>query len=194
MKELSNIGLGNATTALATLIGKPINMEIPNVETMAVENVQYMFGDPEQIAIGISMPFEGDVTGHSAFLFPWESAQTLWTQLIGSCPSHPGELDELAASAMIEVGNIVSSTFLNAISDMTNLKMHATPPVVSLDLMACITSTLICQAEIGDSMALAIETRLYGLEDCDLTGFFLCIPTVDGLKQIFTNLGITEAA
>lgn len=194
VREMANIGLGHATTALATVTGKAFNMEIPNVETVAFENIPMMLGDPMATAVGISMPIEGEVDGFTAFIFPWESAQELWLALLGTVPESPGEIDELTASAMLEIGNIVSSSFLNAISDMANVTMHATPPSVSVDFMASIAATVVNEAEMSESVALALETRLYGLEDCDITGFFLCIPSVEGLNKLFTNLGISEAA
>lgn len=194
VKEMANIGLGHATTALAGVTGKAFNMEIPNVETVAFENIPFMLGDPASTAVGICMPIDGDVRGHTAFIFPWASAQELWGSLIGYRPEDPSEVDELAASAMLEVGNIVSSSFLNAISDMANLKLHATPPLVSIDFVASIAATIVNEAEMSDAVALAVETRLFGLEDCDITGYFLCIPSMEGLNRLFRGLGIEEAA
>lgn len=194
VREMANIGLGHATTALATVTGKAFNMEIPNVETVAFERVPMMMGDPMAVTVGISMPFEGQVDGHTAFLFPWESAQLLWRSLLGTAPETPDDIDELSASAMLEIGNIVSSAFLNAISDMSQLSMHATPPMVSVDFMASIAGTIVNEAETSDAVALALETRLFGLDGCDITGFFLCIPSQQGLDSLFTGLGIRGAA
>lgn len=194
IREMANIGLGHATTALASVTGKSFNMEIPNVETVAIENIPMLIGDPMETTVGILMPIDGDVTGQTAFLFPWKSAQLLWETLIGYSPDEPDKVDDLACSAMLEIGNIVSSSFLNAIADMASLKMHATPPLVSIDFCASIVASIVTEAEMEDSVALALETRLYGLEGCDITGFFLCAPTMDGLNTLFERLGIAEAA
>ncbi|MFM9872903.1 MAG: chemotaxis protein CheC [Fimbriimonadaceae bacterium] len=194
IREMANIGLGHATTALATVTGKAFNMEIPNVETVALERVPLMFGNPEELAVGICMPIDGDINGHTAFLLPWPSAQQLWKLLIGYAPETPDQLDELSASAMLEIGNIVSSSFLNAISDMSGLRLHATPPMVSVDIVYSIASSIVAEAEMDDAVALALETRLYGLDDLDTTGYFLCVPTMDGLNKLFHALGIPEAA
>ena len=194
IREMANIGLGHATTALATVSGKSFNMEIPNVETVTLEQVPLMMGDPEAVAIGICMPIDGDISGHTAFLFPWESAQRLWRMLIGTAPVSPDQIDELSASAMLEIGNILSSSFLNAISDLSGLKLHATPPLVSVDLVYTIASTIVAEAELNEAVALAIETRLYETDDESTTGYFLCVPTLNGLKQLFNALGIAEAA
>lgn len=194
VREMANIGLGHATTALAEVTGKPFNMEIPKVETVSIEQVPMMIGNPEEVTVGICMPFEGDIQGHTAFLFPWASAQELWNMLIGTAPETPADIDPLAASVMLEIGNIVSSSFLNAISDMSGQKMHATPPMVSVDIAYTIAATIVAEAELGDAIALALETRLYGIDDAQTTGYFLCVPTVSGLQRLFSALGIPEAA
>lgn len=194
IKEIANIGLGHATTALATVTGRPFNIEIPNVETVAIENVPMMVGEPDGVTVGICMPFEGDVNGTTAFLFPWASAQDLWEMLLGVAPPDLGAVDDLAASAMLEVGNIVSSSFLNAISDMTALQMHATPPMVSIDTAYAIASSVVAEADQQDVMGLAIETKIFGTANTSTTGYFLCVPTLDGIQKLFSALGIAEAA
>ena len=194
VREMANIGLGHATTALAQVTGKSFNMEIPNVETVAFENVPLMLGNPMDTAVGIIMPIGGDVDGFTAFVFPWDSAVELWKALLGTSPEDPSQVDELAQSAMLEIGNIVSSSFLNAISDLADTKIHATPPGVSIDFVASIAASVVNEAEMAETVALALETRLYGLDDCDITGFFLCIPSAEGLQTLFEKLGIAEAA
>ncbi len=194
VREMANIGLGHATTALSEVTGQSFNMAIPWVETVSIETVPMLVGDPEDLAVGISMPFEGDATGHTAFLFPWNSATDLWKMLLGTAPGSPGEIDELYASAMLEVGNIVNSGFLNAISDMTNLKLHATPPMVSVDIIYSIASSIIAEAEQEDAIGLAIKTELFREPAGSTTGYFLCVPTKDSLDRMFSALGIAEAA
>ena len=105
----------------------------------------------------------------------------------------PEVIDELHASVMLEIGNILNSSFLNAISDMTQLKMHATPPVVSVDMAISVVSSIVCTAEEHESIALAVETSIYD-EDSEVKGYFLCIPTIETLKRLFERLGIAEAA
>jgi chemotaxis protein CheC len=194
VREMANIGLGHATTALANVTGRPFNMDVPNVETVAIENVPLMVGDPETTTVGIWLPFEGEAVGHTAFLLPWESAQAMWTMLLGFAPQSPSEIDELAASAMLEVGNIIAGSFLNAISDMTGLRMLATPPRVSVDMAYSIAAQVVTEAEMEDVVALAMETRIHSMDESSINGFFLCIPTRSGLNLLFNRLGISEAA
>ncbi len=194
VRELANIGLGHATTSLSELLGRPFNMQVPNVETVGLSRVSELMGDPLDLAVGIYMPISGDITGHLVFLFPWGSAQSLWKSLVGSSPDSPSDVDDLFASAALEIGNIINSSFLNAIADMTGLALHATPPLVSIDLGATIVSSVVAEAELEEVVALSIETEIFDTTDTVTHGYFLCVPTLGGLKLIFSRLGIPEAA
>jgi len=194
VRELANIGLGNAMTALSGLTGRYFNMAIPNVDVVNLDHVPDMLGDPFGVAVGIYMPIEGDISGHMAFLFPWESAKELWNVLLGWSPTTPEEVDELCSSAVLEVGNIINSSFLNAISDMTGLKLHATPPMVSIDLSASIASSIVAEAQMSEVVALSIETEVIETGSNLIHGYFLCIPSLEGLRLLFAKLGIAEAA
>lgn len=191
--EMANIGLGHATTALSDLTGHSFNMSIPSIDSVPVTTIATLVGGAETVCVGVFMPIEGDVEGHIAFLFPWASAQRIWTLLIGSAPESVGVVGELEASAMLEVGNILNSSFLNALSDMTGLALHATPPLVSVEMASAIAESIVAEAEQRDVLALAIETAIF--DEAESTrGYFLCIPTLDGLRLLFERLGIAEAA
>lgn len=192
--ELSNIGLGHAVTSLSEMTGRSFSMSVPSVTTVGLEAIPDLVGDPDALTVSIYMAVEGDVTGHLAFLFPWDSAQSLWRMVLGASPETIDDVDPLAASAILEIGNIINSSFLNAISDMCDLKLHATPPLVSVDSCAAIVGTITAEAEMADALALSVETAIFEHDNKETRGYFLCIPTLEGLNLIFQRLGIQEAA
>lgn len=192
--EMANIGLGHATTALAELTGHVFHMTIPNLDAVPVATISEIIGGPEELCMGVYMPFEGDADGHLAFLFPWASAQRLWRLLLREAPASPDDLQEIHASAMLEIGNILNSSFLNAIGDMTNMILHATPPLVSVEMAAAIAETIVAEAEMNEAIALAVETSIFEDEAGGANGTFLCIPSRVGLRRLFAALGIQEAA
>lgn len=193
VKEMSNIGLGHAATALSDMTGRSFNMSVPNIESVPVAQLSELMGGPESTALAVYMPFEGDVFGYIAFLFPWQSAANLWEMLLGTAPDDPSLVGDMEASAMLEVGNIINSNFLNAISDMTDLKMHATPPAFAVEMTQAILSAIVSEAEEHDAVALAVETQIFD-ESSSTSGYFLCIPSTEGLQLMFSKLGISEAA
>lgn len=193
IKELANIGLGHATTAIAELTGKPFNMSVPRAEQVGLEQIPLIIGGREEQTVGIYMAVEGDITGHIAFMFPWSSAVRFWQMLLGYAPRSVDEIGELEASVMLEIGNIVNSSFLNAIADMTDCTLASTPPMVSIEMAAAILQTIVIEATSTEHCALSIETRIVD-ENEGAEGYFVYIPSERGLADFFTRLGLGEAA
>ncbi|MBL8048748.1 MAG: chemotaxis protein CheC [Chthonomonas sp.] len=191
--EICNIGLGHALTALSTMTGRSFNMEIPKVDAVPAATISQMLGGPDEIVVSVLMPFEGDVDGQMAFLFPWESAQQLWAMLLGAAPADYAAVDDMHMSATREVGNIINSSFLNALADMTGLRMHATPPSFALDMAISVAGSIVVEAEAREAVALAVETAIFDSEHTT-KGYFVLIPTVATLRTMFERLGIAEAA
>jgi chemotaxis protein CheC len=193
VREIANIGLGHATTAIANMTGKGFNMSVPDAESLSLEEIPYRLGGVEQLSAGIYMPVVGDASGYIACLMPWESAQALWRCLIGAAPEDITGVGELEASVLMEVGNIINGSFLTAISDMTSLMLEATPPQLSVDMSAAILSSIVLEASIEDHIALAVRTVIAS-DAGDIAGFFLFIPTYEALQLVFSRLGLSEAA
>ena len=194
VNEMANIGLGHAMTALSDLTGHSFNMTVPSVEAISLENVTKLLGDSDEVVVCIYMAFGGDVRGHLAFILPWESAQRLWEMLLGKAPKDISEIDELAASAMLETGNIINSSFMDAIAEMTDLRIHATPPLVSVDSCCSIVSSIVVEADLGDSFALAIKTKIFETKCESTEGYFLCIPEKASIELFFEQLKVRTSA
>lgn len=191
--EIANIGLGHAMTALSEMTGHAFNMSVPSVDSVPTSTISELVGGPEMPCVGTTMAIAGDVTGFVAFVFDWSSACSLWRMLLGVAPASIEETSELEASAMLEVGNILNSSFLNAISELTGLAMHATPPSVGIEMASALTSQIILEAEMCESVALTLETSIFDA-DAETKGFFLFIPSREGIDQVFNRLGLGEAA
>lgn len=192
VRELANIGLGHATTALSDMTGRSFNMSVPSAQAVALTSLPALLGD-ESLCAGIYMPVDGDIDGIMAFMFPWSSAQSLWTMLLGSAPDTVESVSELEASALIEIGNIINGSFLNAIADMTGFTLHATPPALAVDMSYVILESIVAEASLTEHVALSIENEIFDSEK-KASGVFLYIPTMGGLQALFGALGIPEAA
>ena len=190
VREMANIGLGHATTALAGLTGQPIDMSVPDAESVPIEELPLLLGS-EALCVGIYMAIAGDIDGHVAFVLPWTGAQALWTMLLGAAPGEPEEVDALHASVLCEVGNIIDGGFLTAISDMTNLDLQATPPQLCADMGVAVIGAIVCEAACADTAALAVRTTI-STAGADLAGTFLFVPTMGGLRKLFRALGLPE--
>ncbi len=128
LREIGNIGAGNATTAIATLLDKKLNMEVPNVKLMAVQDLNTAIGSEEEEIVGIYLGVQNDIEGSLMFLLKMDDAHILVNHLLGRAAEYKEPFDEMDLSAMMEIGNIIAGSYLSALSAMTNLNISPTVP------------------------------------------------------------------
>ncbi len=187
LKEVGNIGAGNAMTALATMVNHPVNMSIPHVGIVSLSEFALMTGGPESLAVGIYMPVDGDAPGHVAFLLSDISACRLADQILGQALGTTSVLGEMECSVMMEVGNILASSYLVAIGEMTGLNLLSSPPAIAVDYTAAILSTIATAFASLEDQALTIVTHI-GEELGSIEGFFIYIPEPGSLAIILKAL------
>lgn len=187
LKELANIGVGNAVTSLSQMLGEEkINMEVPIATLLPLQDLPDSLGGAELPVAGIYIEAQGDVRLTILFALPLKSASNLVTSLI---PGATGELDDMGISALMEVGNILTSSYLNAISFMTNLKLMPTPPEIAVDMAGAIISTVIAESRVIDDEVVLLKTRL-NTADSQIEGNILILPDYGALDLIFSLLGV----
>ncbi|CAM5185701.1 hypothetical protein UACE39S_01525 [Ureibacillus acetophenoni] len=142
LKEIGNIGAAHAATSLSGLLGKKIDMRVPNVEMVSFTDMMELAGSSEKVVVGIYLRIEGDVEGSMFFVLPIEQANRFIRRLI-----HDEQFDfsnnpvsEIGLSAMQELGNILSGSYLSALSDFTGLKIYPSVPGLSVDMFGAIVS------------------------------------------------------
>ena len=187
LKELGNIGAGNATTALAQMLQCKVDMSVPKVGLLEFREVGAAMGGEEQIMAGIYLGVEGDITGSIMFLLEKESARFLVSKLMGM-EMEGDDFSEMEFSALKEVGNIITGAYLNSLSSLTNLKIFPTIPDVTVDMAGAIMSVPAIQfGAIGDRMLL-IQTQFF--DEVAIDGYFILIPDMDSYAKILSALGM----
>ena len=188
LKEIGNIGAGNATTALAQMLQCKVDMKVPQVKLLDFNEVGAMMGGEEQIMAGIYLCVEGDITGSIMFLLKKDAAKHLVAKLMGM--ELPGEdLDEIGTSALKEIGNIITGAYLNSLSSLTNLKIFPSVPDLTIDMAGAILSVPAIEfGTLGDKILL-IQTQF--TDDCELDGYFILVPDLESYGKILGALGIS---
>ena len=187
LKELGNIGAGNATTALAQMLGGKLDMSVPQVRLLEFKEVGDLMGGADQIMAGIYLGVEGDITGSMMFLLGMESAKHLVAKLMMQEPN--GDMfSEMELSALREVGNIITGSYLNSLSALTNLKMIPTVPAVAVDMAGAILSVPAIQFGLMGDNILLIETQFN--DETQMNGYFILLPDLDSYSKILSSLGI----
>ncbi|MBR6390371.1 MAG: chemotaxis protein CheC [Lachnospiraceae bacterium] len=191
LKEIGNIGAGNATTALAQMLGTKVDMSVPQVSLLDFKDVGAIVGGEELIMVGILLGVEGDITGSIMFMIEKEGARHLTNKLMmGMGASEPGEdFNEMELSALREVGNIITGAYLNALSGLTNLCIYPSTPDLTVDMAGAILSVPAIQFGIQGDQILLIKNNFF--DEVELDGFFILLPDVESYGTILKALGIS---
>ncbi|MCH5254327.1 MAG: chemotaxis protein CheC [Lachnospiraceae bacterium] len=187
LREIGNIGAGNATTALAQLLQCKVDMSVPQVNLLEFKEIGEAMGGEEQIMAGIYLGVEGDITGSIMFLLEKESARYLVSKLMGM-ELQGDDFSEMEFSALKEVGNIITGAYLNSLSSLTNLVIYPSIPDITVDMAGAILSVPAIEfGALGDRILL-IQTQFFDDEAID--GYFILIPDLDSYGKILTALGM----
>lgn len=189
LQEISNIGLGNAATALAELLNGKVNIAVPKAVFLNTEELFTLAGGPEEVVACVYLGVEGDVPGTILFIFKEQCAYRLVDMLMGREPGTSAGLDAMGESAVMEIGNVLTGSFINAIGSMTGLRMVTTVPMFAFDMLGAILSTSLVASGYWDDQILLIET-LFFQENFQIKGHFFLLPQTGALNRIFEALGM----
>lgn len=189
LREIGNIGAGNATTAIAGMIDTKINMLVPQVKLLEVSKLSSAICPEEETIVGIFLEVQTDISGSMMFLMKMDGAHYLLNKLLMRPKDYNEPFDEMDLSAMKEIGNIIAGSYLNALSSMTGLTITPSIPYIAVDMAAAILSVPAIQfGQYGDN-TLFIETE-FG-DEVMIGGYFILMPEEDSYAKILRSLGIS---
>ncbi|MGI5985123.1 MAG: chemotaxis protein CheC [Clostridiales bacterium] len=189
LREIGNIGSGNAATALSSMLERAVNIAVPKIRVLDYNSVCEQLGGPEKLLVGILFSMSGDVTGMMMFLLHKEFAHMVLNSLVGSEFDGYSELDEMDKSTIQEVGNIMAGSYVNAMAAMTGLTIDISVPTMNVDMAGALLSVpAIYYANISDRIILIEDEFDHDREGA--SSHILLIPEVDGLMKIMDSLGL----
>jgi len=188
LKEIGNIGSGNAATSLSNMISKKVDMQVPNVEVIDTQKVVEMFSDQEEITVGVYINFTGDIQGTILTLLDKESAGKLIKALIGQEPEN-FMYNDMERSVVQELGNIMTSGYVNAISMFSSLFINISIPSVCIDMVSSILSVPAVEYGIDSDKLILIENKL-DIEGENVNCYFFFMPDLDSFEKLFVQLGV----
>lgn len=196
LKEIGNIGAAHAATSLSTLLNKKIDMKVPKVEMVSFDDMMDLAGGPESVVAGIYLRLAGDISGSMFFILPVEQANRFICKLIQdeNFDFQTEGFSEIGASAMQELGNILSGSYLSALSDFTKLKIYPTVPSLSIDMVGAIISFGLVEVSHYSDYVIVIDTSINEEEvinDESVKGHFFLLPDPDSFEIIFQALGVS---
>ncbi len=188
LKEIANIGAGNATTALSKMLSTKVDMKVPCIQFMEFKELAEGIGGAENIVVGILLTLDTGIDGMMMFVLESDSAEAIVNLLMGKSGKLE-EFSEMDLSALQEIGNIIAGSYLSAISAFTNMTITASVPYLSIDMAGAILSVPAIEFSKISDKALLIETE-FGDKDTIINGYFILIPTLDAFATIFSALGL----
>ena len=187
LKEIGNIGAGNATTALASMLQCRIDMAVPEVKLIEVDELAASLGGKERVMTAIFLEVEGDITGDIIFLLEKGSASFLVSKLMGM-EVNAESFSEMELSCIKEISNIIAGSYLNSLSTLTNLKIYPSVPHLQMDMVDSLLHSPMSGAKENEQI-LFIQTEF--TDDIQLGGYFVMMPDTESYGKILGALGIT---
>jgi len=191
LREMGNIGMGHAATALSQMLGETLFIRVPRVTVTDVAAIPELLGGSERLVAGVVLQMLGDARGLVLMVFPEESALQLLEKVVSRAPSR-AILDEMEQSAIKEIGNILASAYLSALGSLLNKTLIPSTPHFAYDMAgAVVDAVLIDLIQRGDQ-AVMLEAEVYGREAAQggLAGHFFLIPDRDSLQVLFEAIGV----
>lgn len=194
LREIGNIGQGNAASALSQMLSTEIDISVPTVKLLDIsETVEYM-GGPENIVLGMLVGLKGDIQGMMLYILQKGFASSMLQAVFGKGIEDFSELGEMEMSFIHEIGNILSGSYVNAISSLTGLMIDISVPTISVDMAGAILSVPAIEfAQIGSKVLFIDDNFIFGGEAgsaSKVKSNMILVPELSSLETLFTRLGV----
>ena len=184
LRELANVGSGNASTALSGMLGRSVDISVPKAQALPFAEAVEAAGPAEQEITAIVLGIVGEMHGTVLLLVPPADADAM-CRMLGVEPD-----DEFALSALGEIGNIVGTSYINALASMTGMDIEPTPPSTTTDMLGALVASVLAGAAATGDVALVLDSNLVVEgEDCSVS--FLLVPDQGGVEVLLSRLGLS---
>ncbi|MDD4572532.1 MAG: chemotaxis protein CheC [Clostridia bacterium] len=190
LREIGNIGSGNAATSLSQMLNKKVNMLVPKVRILNVNDVINALGGPENPQVAILMKLNGDINGIMMFLIEQDFVASLLEALLGGKKVECTNLSELENSAISEIGNIMMSAYSNAIATLSSLNIRPSVPAVTIDMVGALLTVPVIEIGLVSDEIIFIENDFLGFQQETISANMLLVPDIDSLNKLMKSLGI----
>jgi len=188
LREIGNIGSAHAATALSTLLQQRIDMTVPKVWAIPFEQIAAIIGQVDTPQATIYVKVEGEAPGKAVFYFPVESAENLVKVLLGSKDEIDLYSDEMAQSALKEVGNILVSSFIMALTQLSGIPLQPSVPALAVDMIGASLDAIFLEEGSLEDTVLFIDTQLIGTPKIE--GKLIFLPDEGSLDKLLGAMGL----
>ncbi|MFC1949480.1 chemotaxis protein CheC [Chloroflexota bacterium] len=197
IREMMNIGAGNAVTALQQMLQCPVDLIIPKVHILPTAMVSTVLENPASLVACVRMGMVGDIGGAIFFVVPEESRETLISivgkALLGLSKLPWQKSEEVELSVVVEIGNILSGVYLTAIHDFCGLNIYHTVPVLAIDMIQPLLDEALIKTSKQIHTAVLVENEIL-IEEHHIRTLLLIVPSAESVKPMIDALGQAKKA
>ena len=192
LREIGSMGTGSAATALSSMIGRRVRIEMPEVRIMGYNEAIDWIGGPEIITAGVLARMEGEINGIILCIEQTAFVEQVLACVLGRSFHSFDELEEMDISALREVGNIMISAYTNAMSGLTNMKIRPSVPAFAVDMQGAIMAVPMAEFGGQSDYIMAIGTNFIFGDDRTVPCRLLMSPDVRSLNFLLRKLGVLD--
>jgi chemotaxis protein CheC len=183
IQEIANIGTGNAATALSQLVGASVDIDPPIAEFVSLQDAAERLGPVETPVVAVLTPVVGDAPANILLAVPFDAAAAL-CGMLGTEP-----LSDMGRSALQEVGNILTASYLTAMASFTGLSVEPAPPLLAVDMLGAVVDGVFAMAAADTDSVLFLKTGIR-IADAYCDFGFLFVPEQDSVAALLGALGL----
>lgn len=189
LKEIGNIGAGNAATSLSQMLNREVDMATPVVRILDISEADRALGGPETPVTAILVKLNGDVSGIMMFVIEQEFTQMLLETLLGETWAADKKFSDMEYSALSEIGNIMIGSYAASIAALSGLEIKISVPAVTADMAGALLT--VPAAEMG-----SVSDKIIFIEDDFLSASrtisanMMLVPDIASLNKLMNSLGI----
>ena len=189
MKEISSIGTSHAATSLSKLLQKEVRISIPEVNVLGYEQTVNKIGDIEELVAATLVQMSNEVEGLMLFIFKLDLANVVLEKLIGRTYESFQDLDELAYSALEEIGNIIICSYVNAFTQLVGVEIDLSVPSSTLNMLGGILTVPIAEYGYETDKLMYINAEFI-IDGRKLSDGLLMLQDIPSLNSILEKLGV----
>ncbi len=187
LREIGNVGMGNAATALSKMISKKVDINLPSTEFVGITNFPEVAGGRETVVDCLFVPLTGDISGNALFFFSHDSALRLIDIMMGKEPGSTKELSEMDMSSFTEMANIVAGAYLSSMANMLKISIFPSPPKSASDMLQAVIDAILAELAKHANEVLFIKTNMT-IDDVKIEGTFTLLFDEDSLNIVLKKL------
>lgn len=189
MREIGNIGAGNACTALSSLLGRMIDMSVPNVQLVDSKVASEYLGGTDNVVLGIRVDVKVDLTGMMFHVVNKKFAEKIINTFYPKELTSVAELDDMDASVLNEMANITSGAYASAIASLAGFVVDIGTPSQTSATVKDILMVPVNEIGNGSDQIIVIDETFIMNEE-QLKSNMILVLDPESLEKLFNKLGV----